>query len=45
MLAFAVALKYTDVPVPEIAKKVVIKTGNAGKNPSVTSLYRALAEA
>ncbi|MFE2971593.1 hypothetical protein ACFXKC_50055 [Streptomyces sp. NPDC059340] len=46
MLTFAVALKYTDVPVPEIAKKLVIKTGkNAGKNPSVTSLYRALAEA
>ncbi|WP_055698265.1 hypothetical protein [Streptomyces silaceus] len=34
------------VPVPEIAKKLVIKTGkNAGKNPSVASLYRALAEA
>ncbi|MGW7347886.1 hypothetical protein [Streptomyces sp. NPDC054854] len=36
----------TGVPVPDIAKKLVIKTGkNAGKNPSVASLYRALAEA
>ncbi|MGP3637131.1 recombinase family protein [Streptomyces sp. 24-1644] len=46
MLTFAVALKDKGVPVPEIAKKLVIKTGkNAGKNPSVASLYRALAEA
>jgi len=30
--------------VPEIAKKLVIRTGkNAGKHPSVASLYRALA--
>ncbi|WP_031154640.1 hypothetical protein [Streptomyces erythrochromogenes] len=43
---FAVALKNKGVPVPEIAKKLVIKTGkNAGKSPSVASLYRALAEA
>ncbi|WAP55049.1 recombinase family protein [Streptomyces sp. S465] len=46
MLTFAVALKDKGVPVPEIAKKLVIKTGkNTGKNPSVASLYRALAEA
>lgn len=33
-------------PVLEIAKKLTIKTGkNAGKSPSVASLYRALAEA
>ncbi|MFE0012133.1 hypothetical protein [Streptomyces erythrochromogenes] len=43
---FAVALKNKGLPVPEIAKKLVIKTGkNAGKSPSVASLYRALAEA
>ncbi|MEU7062889.1 hypothetical protein [Streptomyces sp. NPDC046161] len=31
---------------PEIAGKLVIKTGkNAGKNPSVASVYRALAGA
>ncbi|MFI5571179.1 hypothetical protein ACIA6T_28330 [Streptomyces sp. NPDC051740] len=46
MLTFAVALKDKGVPVPEIAKKLTIKTGkNAGKSPSVASLYRALAEA
>ncbi|MEU9920029.1 recombinase family protein [Streptomyces griseoluteus] len=45
MLTFAVALKDKGVPVPEIAKKLIIKTGkNAGKSPSVASLYRALAE-
>ncbi|WP_242606532.1 hypothetical protein [Protofrankia symbiont of Coriaria ruscifolia] len=39
-------LKDKGVPVPEIAKKLTIKTGkNAGKSPSVVSLYRALAEA
>ncbi|MFJ9943235.1 serine integrase family protein [Streptomyces erythrochromogenes] len=44
MLTFAVALKGKGVP--EIAKKLTIKTGkNAGKSPSVASLYRALAEA
>lgn len=33
-------------PIPEIAKKLSIETGkNAGKHPSVASLYRALAEA
>jgi DNA invertase Pin-like site-specific DNA recombinase len=46
MLTFAVALKNKGVPVPEIAKKLTIKVGkNAGKHPSVASLYRALAEA
>jgi DNA invertase Pin-like site-specific DNA recombinase len=46
MLTFAVALKDKSVPVPDIAKKLVIKTGkNAGKNPSVALLYRALAAA
>jgi hypothetical protein len=42
----AVALKDKGVPVPEIAKKLVTRTGvNAGKNPSVASLFRAFAEA
>ncbi|MFG2895190.1 recombinase family protein [Streptomyces sp. NPDC048248] len=46
MLTFAVVLKDKGVPVPEIAKKLTIKVGkNAGKSPSVASLYRALAEA
>jgi DNA invertase Pin-like site-specific DNA recombinase len=46
MLTFAVALKDKGVPVPDIAKKLTIKTGkNAGRHPSVASLYRALAEA
>jgi hypothetical protein len=46
MLTFAVALKDKGIPVPEIAQKLTIKVGkNAGKHPSVASLYRALAEA
>lgn len=46
MLTFAVALKDKGVPVPEIAKKLTIKTGkNAGTSPSIASLYRVLAEA
>ncbi|GAA1273215.1 hypothetical protein GCM10009665_71320 [Kitasatospora nipponensis] len=46
MLTFAIALKDKGVPVPEIARKLEIKTGkNAGKHPSVASVYRALAEA
>ncbi|WUX65388.1 recombinase family protein (plasmid) [Streptomyces sp. NBC_01431] len=46
MLTFAVALKDKGTPVPEIAKKLVIKTGkNAGEHPWVASVYRALAEA
>jgi DNA invertase Pin-like site-specific DNA recombinase len=37
-LTFALALKDKGVPVPNIAKKLTIKTGkNAGKSPSVTS--------
>lgn len=40
------ALKDRGVPVAKIAKKLTIKIGkNAGKSPSVASLYRALAEA
>lgn len=46
MLTFAVALKDKGVPVPESAKKLTIKVGkNAGKSPSVASLYWALGEA
>nr|WP_234327949.1 recombinase family protein [Streptomyces sp. NRRL F-2664] len=46
MLLFARALKDRGVPVPEIAKKLTIKTGkNAGQHPSVASVYRALADA
>ncbi len=46
MLLFACALKDKGTPIPEIAKKLSIKTGkNTGKHPSVASLYRALAEA
>ncbi|MFG2120997.1 recombinase family protein [Streptomyces sp. NPDC048710] len=46
MLTFARALKGKGVPVPNIAKKLTIKTGkNAGQHPSVASVYRALAEA
>jgi hypothetical protein len=45
-LTFAIALKDKGVPVREIAKKLTIKSGkNAGKHPSVASLYRALSEA
>ncbi|MEU5994920.1 recombinase family protein [Spirillospora sp. NPDC047418] len=46
MLTFAQALRAKGVPVPEIAAKLKISTGkDAGKPPSVASLYRALAEA
>lgn len=46
MLTFAAALRDKGVPMPEIARKLTIKSGkNAGKPPSVASLYRALAEA
>ncbi|MFI8345251.1 hypothetical protein ACIF8W_35060 [Streptomyces sp. NPDC085639] len=45
MLTFAVALD-KGVPVPEIAKKLTIKTREErGQAPSVASLYRDLAEA
>ncbi|MFF5265030.1 hypothetical protein ACFY4C_39615 [Actinomadura viridis] len=46
MLTFALALRAKGVPVPAIAAKLKIATGkNAGKPPSVASLYRALADA
>ncbi|WP_405603091.1 MULTISPECIES: hypothetical protein [unclassified Streptomyces] len=46
MLTFAQALKAKGTPVPDITKKLTVKTGkNAGQHPSVASLYRALAEA
>ncbi|WUH35855.1 recombinase family protein [Streptomyces sp. NBC_00444] len=46
MLTFALALKDKGIPVPEIAKKLTIKTGKIkDKHPSVASLYRAFAEA
>ncbi|GAA3942292.1 hypothetical protein GCM10023085_25080 [Actinomadura viridis] len=45
MLTFAQALRAKGVPIPEITAKLKISTGkNAGKPPSVASLYRALAE-
>ncbi|MEG8179754.1 recombinase family protein [Nocardia terpenica] len=38
-------LRDKGTPMPDIAKKLTIKTGkNAGQHPSVASLYRALAE-
>ncbi|MFD9099027.1 recombinase family protein [Streptomyces collinus] len=46
ILLCARALKDKGVPVPEIAEKLTIKTGkNAGQHPSVSSVYRALADA
>jgi DNA invertase Pin-like site-specific DNA recombinase len=46
MLTFAQALQDKGVPVPGIAKKLTIKTGQSkDKHPSVASVYRALAEA
>ncbi|MFF0476602.1 hypothetical protein [Streptomyces sp. NPDC004284] len=45
-LTSAIALKDKGVPVPGIARKLEIKTGeNAGKCPSVVSVHQALAEA
>jgi DNA invertase Pin-like site-specific DNA recombinase len=41
MIIFARALHDKGVPVPQIAAKLVIKTG---KHPSVASVYRALAD-
>jgi DNA invertase Pin-like site-specific DNA recombinase len=44
-LLFARALREAGTPVPEIVKKLTIKTGkNAGRPPSLASVYRALAE-
>jgi hypothetical protein len=46
MLVFARALRDQGVSVPDIAKKLTIKSGkNAGQHPSVASVYRALADA
>ncbi len=46
MLLFARAQKDKGTPMGDIAKKLTIKTGkNAGKHPSVASLYRAFADA
>jgi DNA invertase Pin-like site-specific DNA recombinase len=45
MLASARALRDQGVPVPEIATRLTVTTGrNAGRHPSVASVYRALAE-
>jgi DNA invertase Pin-like site-specific DNA recombinase len=45
MLAAARALYDNGMPVPDIARELVITTGkNAGGHPSVASVYRALAE-
>jgi DNA invertase Pin-like site-specific DNA recombinase len=45
MVLFARALREKGTPMPDIAKKLTIKSGkNAGRHPSVASLYRALAE-
>lgn len=45
MLTFAVALRAKGKAVPEIAATLVMSSGkNAGKHPSVASVYRALAE-
>jgi len=44
-LIYARALRDADTPIPKIATKLTIKTGkNAGRHPSVASVYRALAE-
>jgi len=45
-LVYARALQAAGTPVPDIAKKLTIKTGkNIGQRPSVASVYRALAVA
>jgi DNA invertase Pin-like site-specific DNA recombinase len=45
-LFHARALRDAGTPVPEIAKKLTIKTGkNTGRHPSLASVYRALATA
>lgn len=44
-LLLARALRKKGTPMPDIVKKLTIKTGkNAGRHPSVASLYRALAD-
>lgn len=45
LLALARALHEQGVPVPEIAARLTITTGkNAGRHPSIASVYRALAD-
>jgi DNA invertase Pin-like site-specific DNA recombinase len=45
-LIYAKALQAAGTPVPDIAQKLTIKTGkNAGRHPSVASVYRAIAGA
>jgi len=45
MLLFARALREQGTSIPDIVRKLTIKTGkNTGKHPSVASLYRALAD-
>ena len=42
---FARTLREKGTPMPDIVKKLTIKTGkNAGQHPSVASLYRALTD-
>ncbi|MFI9237047.1 hypothetical protein [Streptomyces sp. NPDC053079] len=45
MAAYARSLRANGVPVPEIARKLVITSGkNQGKRPSVATVYRILAD-
>ncbi|MER5321243.1 recombinase family protein [Streptosporangium roseum] len=45
MIAYARNLSARGVPVPDIARKLIIPTGkNKGHNPSVASVYRILAD-
>ncbi|MCZ7456155.1 hypothetical protein [Streptomyces sp. WMMC940] len=45
MADYARSLRANGVPVPEIARKLVITSGkNQGKRPSVATVYRILAE-
>ncbi|MCX5103819.1 recombinase family protein [Streptomyces sp. NBC_00439] len=45
MAAYARSLRANGVPVPEIARKLVITSGkNQGKRPSVATVYRILVE-
>jgi len=45
MLDYAHALRAGGIPVPEIASKLIIPTGkNKGKNSSIATAYRVLAE-
>ncbi|MFE3497720.1 hypothetical protein ACFXOS_32415 [Streptomyces sp. NPDC059175] len=45
MADYARSLRANGVPVPEIARKLVITSGkNQGQRPSVATVYRILAE-